>query len=232
MSSEGERESGVGACRRWLQGIWLLALACNAGCYRHDDPADQHSALVGRYEPSSLPDGGANYATQPCMRAEIADAGSAQPAGHLDIAFTPAVAPGVQGEYDTEVTGHLSAAAIWIEDEHGALVKTLDLWCYSPFCLRCLPAYYGQFGGGCVIDVTTRATLHAYEPWMKTWDGTSLHGSVVPDGNYTFNIDLQIDEQHPMDVVKIPFTKGRTAWTITPPPMPPQTGLTLTYTPQ
>jgi hypothetical protein len=210
----------------------MLSFACTAGCYRHDDLDERRSALIGRYEPGELPDGGANYATQPCTRAEIADAGSAQPGGHVDIAFTPAVAPGVKGDYDNDATGHVSAAAIWIEDDHGALVKTLDLWCYSPFCLRCLPEYYARFAGGCELDAVTRATLHAYEPWVKTWDGTSLHGAVVPDGNYTLNIDLQIDEHHTMDLVKLPFTKGRMPFVITAPSMPPQTGLTLTYTPQ
>lgn len=231
MHDWGVIEMGSHARRRWLQRCTWLALACLAGCYRHDDFGDAHSALVGRYEPSKLPDGGANYATQPCTRAEIADAGIAQLPGHMDIAFTPAVAPGVVGDYDNPMTGHVSAAAVWIEDEHGALVKTLDLWCFSPFCIRCLPPYYGRFAGGCTLDVTTRPTIHAYDAWAKTWDGTNLHGTVVPDGNYTFNIDLQIDEHHTMDVVKIPFAKGRVPFVIAPPAMPPQTGLTLTYTP-
>ena len=173
------------------------------------------------------------FATQPCTRPEIMDQNlEEQPPGSLVVSFTETVAPGVIGKWDKEETGHVSAAAIWIEDATGALVRTLDLWCYSPFCIQCLDPYYMRFLGGCKLDVVTRASLHAYEPWMHTWDGTSLHGTVVPDGDYPLIIDVQIDEIHPMDLVKIPFTKGRMPWTMQLPPAPPHNGLTLSYKPE
>lgn len=231
MTKHGAVVRGSHVCRRWLQRVTWLALACTAGCDTSPAP-NNHSDILGRYEPAELPDGGASFATQPCTRQEIMDQNLAeQPPGSLDVSFMETVAPGVVGTHDTEQTGHLSAAAIWIEDANGALVRTLDLWCYAPFCIMCLDPYYSRFLGGCKLDVITRASLHAYEPWMHTWDGKSLHGTVVPDGAYVLTIDVQIDEYHYMDPVKIPFTKGRMPWTMQLPPTPPHSGLKLTYTP-
>jgi hypothetical protein len=232
MHNWGVVQTRSHARRPWLQRWLWLALVCSVSCYGHDQPENRQSTLVGRYEPSKLPDGGASFAMQPCTRAEIMDQGlDEQSPGTLDITFTEAIAPGVKGKWDTPQTGNVSGAAIWIEDLNGALVRTLDLWCYTPFCLRCLDPYYERFFGGCTLDTKSRASLHAYETWTRSWDCRSLHGNIVPDGDYLLVIDVQIDEEHLMDPVSIPFTKGRKPWTMQPPPMPPQTGLKITYTP-
>ena len=83
----------------------------------------------------------------------------------------------------------------------------------------------------CPIDVMAGATLYDYGQHTVTWDGKDSKGHVVPDGAYVLWIDAQIDERSPMLPFRIDFTKGRMAQTITPAADPPQTGTTLTYTP-
>lgn len=213
----------------------MLTLACSVGCELRHDLDSQHANAVGRFEPAELRDAGPNAYRAPCTRAEFqddTDAGRAHP-GKLDLTFTPAVPPGVVGHYDSPIEGHVAAAVVWIEDENGALVKTVDFW-GGLICFGALVEYTSRFVGGCTVDVITRPTLHGYDPVSTSWDGKGLHGKVVPDGNYTLVIDVQIDEElpHHMELFKVPFTKGSMAYVITSPPMPPQTDLTLTYTPE
>ena len=171
------------------------------------------------------------FPTQPCIRAEFADEDAgAQLGGKLDVTLTPAIPAGVVGDHDASCGCNPNAGVIWIEDEQGALVKTLGFWGQG-LSLGCLFDYTMRFARGCRVDVMSTPTQNFYTPVAYAWDGKGLHGKVVPDGNYKLMIDVQIDEHHYMANYEVPFTKGRTAFVMTPPPMPPQTGLTITYTP-
>jgi hypothetical protein len=210
----------------------LVALVCVAACQlRGDQPARPDQ--VGRYEPQQLSDGGPiDAGSIPCTRAEIADddAGVNEPGTlHIEFTSTPPY-PGVVTKYNQPPNGDVNGGVIWIEDQNGALVKTLDYW-GGPTCLQALLAYIMKNLGGCKIDTVARATVNAYEHNTYDWNSKSLHGSIVPDGNYTLLIDVQIDGEHPLPIGSVPFTESRMPFTISVPSMPPQTGLTLTYMP-
>lgn len=220
-------------CRRWLLGATLVA--CGVGCDARDQLDRTHANTVGRFEPAELRDAGASAYQVPCTRAEIADTDNdaeVGKAGKLDLTFTPTPpVPGLVTRYNQPPNGDVNCGVVWIEDANGALVKTLDFW-GGAICFGSLVDYISRFVGGCKIDVMTRPTMQAYTPLSIPWDGKSLHGKVVPDGGYTLVMDVQIDEAHLMQTVRVPFTKGSMPFVITLPPMPPQANFMLTYTPE
>lgn len=213
----------------------MLALACCVGCEMRDGLDSQHANAVGRFEPAELRDAGPNAFHVPCIRAEFDDDTDAGPAhaGKLDLAFSPIAPPGVVGHYDGLIEGQVAAAIMWIEDANGALVKTIDLR-GGLICFGALYDYSSRFANGCTIDAIARPTIQRGTPISSSWDGKGLHGKVVPDGNYTLVIDVQIDEElpHHMELFKVPFTKGSMPYVMTAAPMPPQSDLTLAYTPE
>lgn len=217
-------------CRRWLQYSLLpLTVSCDARAGLDD----MHRDAVGRFEPPALRDAGAPVSSIPCTRVEVPDpdaGAAAAPGGKLTVTFTPAPPPGAMKGLGA-VTTTQNCGVVWIEEQNGALVKTLDFW-GGAICFSSLVDYTGRFVSGCPIDVVTRPTMHAYTPLSLSWDGESLHGEVLQDGDYTLAIDVQIDDLHPIPTFKIPFTKGRTPFVLRPAPMSPQSDLTLTYTPE
>jgi hypothetical protein len=205
--------------------LWCLASACA-------DSADRKvTDYAGRYEPSQLPDSGPRDAGYiPCTRNDTLQDDGDNPAGMLHLAFTVTVAPGVVGHWDKMYGGSLNSGAIWIEDEAGALVKTVQWWGPGPFSLDRLARYTSRYL--CNVDVIATPTQMSYQLHDLMWDGMSTHGKAVKDGNYTLLMDIQIDEDHPMDVTTIPFVKGRAPFMMQPPDLPPHTGLTIDYEPK
>lgn len=223
---------GVGLSRCLRQFAWLSLLGANSCALFHERDGS-HSSMRELDASVQLPDSGSLVdSSLPCTRDEIADGDAAgELPGQLNIEFKTAITPGITGTFDSTSTDSPNCGVVWIQDEHGALVKTLDYWA-SRICSTTLVAYNSQFLGSCTIDVMTRPSMHSYAVNDYVWNGESLHGTVVPDGNYKLMIDVQIDDDHPIDTYELPFTKGRTPYVLKEQPLPPQTGLTLTYTPR
>lgn len=150
--------------------------------------------------------------------------------GKLTLTYTPMPPPGVTMGYWDRPPLKPSYGVVWIEDAMGRFVKTLEFWGMTIYIQANLHDYLGK-RTYCPVDVVAQATHFDYSPHTTTWDGKSSKGFVVPDGPYVLWIDIQIDERNPMPSYRIDFMKGSDAITITPPPMAPQTGTTLTYTP-
>ena len=226
----------AGLFRRRRPQLWLAAAcalaAAVSGCDRTDIINDKAS-VVGRFEPGVLIDGGFDAGKLVCMGTDIPepenDAGR-EPGGNMTLTYTttiPATVP--MGYWDMNGLKP-NFGVVWIEDDMGRFVKTVEFWGKVIYVAANLHDYLLK-RVYCPVDVTAGATLYDYAQHMVTWDGKDSKGHVVPDGAYVLWIDVQIDERNPMLPYRIDFTKGRVPLTITPAPAPPQTGTTLTYSP-
>lgn len=127
--------------------------------------------------------------------------------GMLSVAFT-SVGPG--GRYAPRNCG-----AVWIEDESGTFVKTIERWT----AIR--ESYLGNwrmasggwgfsiFGGGGnnpdQVDVVTAGTLSRHQMHMSTWNMKNVDGEVVPDGKY--QVVVEVSEGN-SEVGRVEFVKG------------------------
>jgi hypothetical protein len=151
---------------------------------------------------------------------------------NMSVAFTtvpPATLTG-PGKWDTDGRPH-SYAVVWIETPNKALVKTLSLWAETLYVVPNLVRYWYQNPSCCSPDVIAMPTLTSHSPETVTWDCRDEHMNTVPDGDYVLWLEAQVDEAHHLPALSFPFTKSGTAFTLNPPPEPPQTAMTITYTP-
>jgi hypothetical protein len=104
---------------------------------------------------------------------------AAQTAGTMSFTVTTTTSGGFSPK-------HL--VAIWIESGSGAFVKTL-LKRSSNGNLDHLSQWTSSSGGN-VTDAVTGATLTSNGTLSVSWDGTDIHGNLVPDGTYELWIEM------------------------------------------
>jgi hypothetical protein len=242
---------GIRRSRRAAQSTRFAAISCGVlallGCSDREPQlgGPRVSGKVGAFEPADRADTGPDSGPMgKCMWESIdgdADGGTAPPLpgtktpGTLTITYTtvpPADAPPGAGQYDYKTGQTLpNYGVVWVTDSMGRYVKTLEGW-YGQFVFGSLGLYINKRSFcPAEVDVIAKPTLPDHQAHLVTWDMRSAKNPVVPDGMYQLWIDVQIDENHAMPPVTVPFEKGTMPWTMMIPPAPPQTGLTLTYTP-
>jgi hypothetical protein len=102
--------------------------------------------------------------------------------------------------------------AIWITDESGKLVKSLEVW--ARLRLRYLTKYASSRGSA-RPDVTATATLTSHKAHMASWDLKDTTGAAVPPGKYTLNAEIT-DADATGKNVSVPFDTSAGPMTITP----------------
>lgn len=112
----------------------------------------------------------------------------------------------IGGEYAPRNVG-----AVWITTSTGTFVKTLEMWARQR--LKYLTLFQQQTNRNSV-DALTSATLSMHRVHNLTWNLKDLSGNVVPDGMYNIVIETS---DHDTVSHTIPFMKGSSATTITPP---------------
>lgn len=85
-----------------------------------------------------------------------------------------------------------NVGAIWIQDESGKLVKSLEVWAATR--RRYLTRYASALAGGSV-DVTASATLGSHKTHHVTWNLKDRSGAAAPAGKYTLVIELTDGDQ-------------------------------------
>lgn len=181
--------------------------------------------------------GAGTSATPPATMAAAGAGATVLPRGKLDLTFTTSPkTPGLVGFYDKGGPPK-SYGAVWITDEQGGYIKTIDRW-GAAFRDSNLYEYTNSILFACQVDkdldAITKATPIGHLPRSASWDGYTWNGKLAKDGKYVLHILSQIDEDAETHVPEytFSFTKGRMPFTIQAPSVPPQRDLTLTYTPQ
>lgn len=111
----------------------------------------------------------------------------------LGTAASPAVAEGtLTVTYTTQSHGGPYApahvVAVWIENDAGAFVKTVDRW--AGVRRQHLVAWT-QKAGAADIDAVSGATRNSHtQPLTATWDLRDRQGQEIPDGTYTLRMEL------------------------------------------
>jgi hypothetical protein len=216
IPAPGDGASGASGANGSAAGMTAYANYANAG-------EGASGASAGASGNAAPPNAGSGGNAAPATAAH---------GGMLTLTYTPTLPVGVTKGWWDSADGTLKPTfgVIWIEDPMGRFVKTLEFWGMTIYIQANLHDYLLK-RTYCPIDTVSQATRFDYSQHMTTWDGTSSKGFVVPDGPYVLWIDIQMDERNPMPSYRIDFMKGDKPFTITPPPVPPQTGTTLTYTP-
>jgi hypothetical protein len=240
----GQRAAAIGSMSLLLS--CTLCALCTSGCTDESPQFGQSNVpeSVGLFEPGTRMDSGT--AAPKCLDENIymfADAGAedgggakppSYPGGKLVVSFTSTPPLGVAlgaAPYDKNGTTP-NYGAVWIEDPSGAYVKTLEHW-KGGFSSLSLDYESRRFLCGEDVDIMAKATAQQHETHTSNWHSNTADGHVVPDGPYVLQIEVQIHE-HLLRLpnVTVPFEKTRTPWQMSLPPSPPQSGLTLTYTPE
>jgi hypothetical protein len=161
------------------------------------------------------------------------EGGADAPSGcTMSVNFTTVPSPTLVGEGRYDHGGpQRSYAVVWIETPDGVLVKTLGLWCQTLWIFANLKRYWTQNPSCCQPDVVAMPTMVLHPPETVTWDCKDLNMHTVPDGDYVLLVEADVDEAHLLPAFSVNFTKGSTPWTLNPPPEPPQTAMSITYTP-
>jgi hypothetical protein len=129
-----------------------------------------------------------------------------EPASVTSLTFAVTTSP-AGGRYQPKNIG-----AIWIEDDTGTVVKTLQVWAGTR--RRYLTGYLGAMSGSS-IDVTTSATLSRHQTHSLTWNLKDRDGSAVAKGSYRVRMELTdsngAGKSHAVD-----FDTSQGAMTLTP----------------
>lgn len=144
--------------------------------------APQLTAAAGRSAPMTTTMDVDAGATQPKAGSgsPAADSGSNQPnVASLSFEVTTS---GAGGRYQPKNIG-----AIWIEDDNGDVVKTLQVWAGSR--RRYLTGYLGAMAGS-KIDVTASATLPRHQTHTVSWNLKDKSGAAVAPGTYHVRMEL------------------------------------------
>lgn len=143
---------------------------------------------------------------------------------------------GITGNYAPR-----NAGVIWISNESGAFVKTLQLWAAAR--TKHLGAWKDATQAAGVsenkVDAVTGATVcpvpkcnpaKGSDVHMVTWDCTNYKKEKVPDGTYKVNFEATaINGRGPTRAES--FVKGPSPATLMPPDSKPFTAMKLEYTP-
>lgn len=153
----------------------------------------------------------------------------AQTPGTLTCVFTPTVPSGTT-YYTSSTTAIKRLEAVWIETGAGAFVKTKlvthgcgelnHLIATSTAGSSNISPWQAKSAGNMTgADATTGATKTTNAPTSFTWNATAVSGTVVADGAY--NIKIYEVFNHGVAPTgaytsTLSFTKGATAFTLTP----------------
>jgi Predicted periplasmic protein (DUF2271) len=80
-----------------------------------------------------------------------------------------------------------NVGAVWITDNSGSFVKTLELWAAkrSEHLVK-----WNSVTGANIVDAVTGATRGSHGAHEVTWDGTNVSGGQVADGEYSVNVEF------------------------------------------
>jgi hypothetical protein len=131
----------------------------------------------------------------------------AEPAGVTSVQFS-VTTESLGGRYKPKNIG-----AIWVTNESGKLVKSLEVW--ARVRLRYLTKY-ASARASARPDVTATATLTTHKAHMATWDLKDSAGASVPPGKYTLNAEIT-DADVTGKNVSVAFDTSAGAMTISPP---------------
>lgn len=107
----------------------------------------------------------------------------------------------VGGRYQPKNIG-----AIWIEDDAGQVVKTLQIWAGTR--RRYLTGYLAAMAGRS-IDVTASATMSRHQTHTVTWDLKDRSGASVAPGTYRVRMELtDANTTGRSNVVDVDTTQG------------------------
>lgn len=94
-----------------------------------------------------------------------------------------------------------NVGAIWIQEQNGAFVKTLERW--GTTRAKWLLTFNAASGGN-VVDAITGATKIKHETHEVTWDLSDTAGCRVADGDYALWLELT-DRSGAGVTLRIPF---------------------------
>ena len=103
-------------------------------------------------------------------------------AAGLNVSVTAVDPPG--GSF-----GNSYEIVMWIENAAGAFVRTFGLWGHQTNS-NDLPIWTSHNGGSTTVDGVTSATLTSGKAVNATWDLTNASATVVPNGTYTYNLEI------------------------------------------
>lgn len=140
-------------------------------------------------------------------------------AGDLTVSFTTV---SFGGKYSPN-----NVVAVWIADDQNTFVKTLGV--FATKRIKYLVTWLAASGGN-TVDAVTSATFAAHGPHTVKWDSTGVDGKVVPDGNY--RVYIEFTEQNKLGKFTfVPFAKGPTPATVSPPDEPFFKDIQVVYAP-
>ncbi len=125
-----------------------------------------------------------------------------------------------------------NVGAIWIAQGSGTFVKTLARWAQSRIGELTLwnSATAAANLRRNVVDAVTSATLSSHQTHNVSWNCTDTNHAVVPDGAYRVYFEMTDDNQSGPNMF-VPFTKGPTAATVSPPDATYFKGISLVFKP-
>lgn len=191
------------------------------------------ASTMGAVQPSKTGSAGAAAPSGTTKPAMMASAGAAAPSGGQTkppAEMAPAgsgALTSVQFNVTTESLGGRykpkNIGAIWITDDGGKLVKSLEVW--ARLRLRYLTKYASSRAGA-KVDVTATATLTSHKAHMASWDLKDTTGAAVPPGKYTLNAEIT-DADATGKNVSVPFDTSAGPMTIKPADSTGFTGMEL-----
>jgi hypothetical protein len=107
---------------------------------------------------------------------------SAAAAPGLSVSVTAVDPPG--GSY-----GSNYEVVMWIQNAAGTFIKTIAIWGGQKNS-NDLPIWYAHSSGAVATDAVASATLRAGATINGPWNLTGSTGAVIPNGTYTFNVEL------------------------------------------
>lgn len=143
------------------------------------EPAHSADAGVATGNPTDPPGPGSTPSEPP--DAGMTAPAAPEPAAVASLRFEVTTSP-AGGRYQPKNIG-----AIWIEDESGNFVKSLQVWAGTR---RRYLTGYARAVGGSAIDVTASATLRSHQTHSVSWDLRDRTGAQVAPGAYRVRMEL------------------------------------------
>lgn len=106
-----------------------------------------------------------------------------------------------------------NVGAIWVADESGKLVKTLEVWAQTRLVFL---VAYNRARAGASVDVTAGATLPNHRVHKVRWDLKNASGATAAPGRYKLMLELNDGEAIGMTAA-VEFDTSAGAATLKPP---------------
>jgi flagellar hook assembly protein FlgD len=125
-----------------------------------------------------------------------------------------------------------NSGAIWITNSSNQFVKTLKVWAntYRWTLVRWLAS-----SGNNTTGAITGASLNSHQLHTVTWNATNVAGALVPDGNYTVNVEFtehNATTSNPGRYKTVSYSKSLSAVDLYPPNETNFTDMHLVWAPQ